>query len=128
MSASPASASSAEDRHRPAPERLLVAWVAEQTETLDPKERAALDAAQPDWRGIAAQRIAEGLLAYVVLEMVAPDLAIAGASGGALHANDDALNERLVAHIQDFVDYRDELAERGGPTLGSSANSPDHSH
>jgi hypothetical protein len=123
----------------PGPEqrRIVAAWVAEQTERLDPAERSALDAAQPDWRARATRLIAEGLLAYVVLEMVAPDLAIARATGthgdgtGAhTHAHDDgALAERLVAHLQDFIDYRDELLERGSlPTQEPCAHGHDHHH
>ncbi len=106
-----------------AQQRLLAAWVAEQTQRLDPAERAALTAAVPDWRAQAAQLIAEGLLAYVVLEMVAPDLAIAQATGSQMdgteahahaHTDDAQLTERLTAHLQDFIDYRDELTEHGG--------------
>jgi hypothetical protein len=52
--------------------------------------------------------IAEGLLAYVAVEMVVPDLAIA-ASSGQHRADDDALAARLGAHLRDFVDYRGEL-------------------
>jgi hypothetical protein len=113
----------------PGPEqhRLLAAWVAEQTERLDAGARAALEAAQPDWRAQTAQLIAEGLLAYIVLEMVAPDLAIAQAGGG--HALSDAdLTERLVAHLTDFIDYRAELAERGGPHVGTACGHADHHH
>lgn len=117
--------------------RIVAAWVAEQTERLDPAERAVLEAAEPDWRARATRLIAEGLLAYVVLEMVAPDLAIARATashGDGTHAHgdehhDDALTERLVAHLQDFIDYRDELSERGGlPTGGPCAHGYDHHH
>ncbi|WP_295542433.1 hypothetical protein, partial [uncultured Thiohalocapsa sp.] len=118
--------------------RLVTAWVAEQTERLQPAEARALDAERPDWRAQAAQLIAEGLLAYVVLEMVAPDIAIARRSGG--HADDTALEagphtddatlaERLVAHLQDFIDYRDELTERGGlTTTDPCAKIFDHQH
>jgi hypothetical protein len=123
----------------PGPEqrRIVAAWVAEQTERLDPAEQSALDAAQPDWRARATGLIAEGLLAYVVLEMVAPDLAIARASGShgdGTHAHgdehhDDALTERLVAHLQDFIDYRDELSERGGlPSGVACAHGHNHDH
>jgi hypothetical protein len=120
----------------PGPEqrRILSAWVAEQAERLDAAERRALDAASPDWRAQATRLIAEGLLAYVVLEMVAPDLAIARATGSHLHGigpqdqgNDAELTERLAAHLQDFVDYRAELAEHGGlPLRGPGEHGPPH--
>jgi hypothetical protein len=103
-------ASSDPERRR----RLVTAWVAEQAEVLDTSERAILDTEQPDWRAQAAQLIAEGLLAYVVLEMVAPDLAVARAEGGHVHTDEAELTGRLVAHLQDFIDYRAELGELGG--------------
>lgn len=117
----------------PGPEqrRLLAAWVAEQTERLDAGACAVLDAEQPDWRARAAQLIAEGLLAYVVLEIVAPDLAIAQASGAPADGpavTDAALTERLTAHLQDFIDYRAELAERDDPIVGTACGCADHSH
>ena len=91
--------------------RLVDAWVAEQAGTLAAAEASQLDADRPGWRGEATQLIAEGLLAYVAVEMVAPDLAIAAASGGATgHADDADLSARLGAHLRDFVDYRNEFA------------------
>lgn len=122
----------------PEQRRLVAAWVAEQTDRLDPAERSALDTVQPDWRARASQLIAEGLLAYVVLEMVAPDLAIARATGSHAdgtdapdhdHGDDAALAERLIAHLQDFIDYRDELTERGGlPKPVPCGHGHHHSH
>ncbi|WP_295878331.1 hypothetical protein [uncultured Thiohalocapsa sp.] len=122
----------------PEQRRLVAAWVAEQTDRLDPAERNALDTAQPDWRARASQLIAEGLLAYVVLEMVAPDLAIARTTGSHAdgtnadaheHSDDAALAERLIAHLQDFIDYRDELTERGGlPQPVPCGHGHHHSH
>ncbi len=109
------------------PRRVVAAWVAEQLERLDAAERAALDSAQPQWRAQAAQLIAEGLLAYVVLEMIAPDLAIARASGGHADTDDDSVAERLAAHLQDFIDYRAELSERGGIHAGGPCEH-DHRH
>ncbi|MCG6943527.1 MAG: hypothetical protein LJE69_20030 [Thiohalocapsa sp.] len=131
MSTYPASAPSAQgsDQRRPAQQRVLAAWVAEQAQTLDPAERAALDAEHPHWRAQAAQLIAEGLLAYVVLEMIAPDLAITRAEGGHTDTSDDALTGRLVAHLQDFIDYRAELSERGGLNAGGPCeHGHQHSH
>ena len=91
--------------------RLVDAWVAEQAGTLAAAEASRLDADRPGWRGEATQLIAEGLLAYVAVEMVAPDLAIAAASGAATgHADDADLSARLGAHLRDFVDYRNEFA------------------
>jgi hypothetical protein len=113
---------SAPDRTR----RILSAWVAEQTEVLDDDERDALTAEIPSWRADAAQLIAEGLLAYVVLEMVAPDLAIARAEGRHQHADDVDLTNRLEAHLQDFLDYRAELQERGGLQTERPPGQHDH--
>ena len=95
--------------------RIIDAWVADQTETLDDTARSILDDSDPHWRENAAQLIAEGLLAYVIIEMVAPDLAIAGSQGGTGdHQFDGAdLTARLGAHMLDFIDYRAELIERG---------------
>ena len=109
--------------------RLAAAWVAEQAACLNTAEGAALTAARPHWRAEAAQLIAEGLLAYVVLEMVAPDLAIAQAEGQHVDDGDDALTARLAAHLQDFIDYRAELSERGGiHAEGTCAHDHRHSH
>jgi hypothetical protein len=109
--------------------RLLAAWVTEQTGRLDADACAALDAEQPDWRARATQLIAEGLLAYVVLEMIAPDLAIAQAGGAPADGHtlsDEALTKRLVAHLQDFIDYRAELAERGAAVGRARAHADAH--
>jgi len=62
----------------------------------------------------AAALIAEGLLAYVAVEMVAPDLAIARGSGQPAAGDDGELTARLGAHMRDFVDYRAELEALGG--------------
>jgi len=88
--------------------RLVDAWAAEQAGMLGAEQRLALDAEQPGWRAQATQLIAEGLLAYVAVEMVVPDLAIAGSNGQHV-ADDDELAARLGAHLRDFVDYRGEL-------------------
>ncbi len=106
--------------------RVLEAWVAEQAGLLEPAACDALSAERPDWRTDAAQLIAEGLLAYVVLEMVAPDLAIARAEGRPAHTDDADLAARLVAHLEDFLDYRTELQERGG--LPAEAAADDNKH
>jgi hypothetical protein len=96
--------------------RLVDSWVADQTETLDKAARADLDNDHPRWRADAAQLIAEGLLAYVIIEMVVPDLAIARAQGTQLeHHTHDAgadLNARLGAHLRDFIDYRAQLPDQ----------------
>jgi hypothetical protein len=96
--------------------RIVDAWVAEQSDTLADRQRDTLDVEHPQWRQQAAQLIAEGLLAYVVVEMVAPDLAIAGSHADAGHDADPSeaseLTARLGAHLRDFIDYRAELAER----------------
>lgn len=86
--------------------RFVDAWAAERVGLLDATERAALEGHWPDWRHQAANLIAEGLLAYVALEMVAPDLAIATAEGRTHDTDDAELALRLGAHLRDFVDYR----------------------
>jgi hypothetical protein len=92
--------------------RVVDAWAAEQAGTLGAEERVALDLEQPEWRAQATRLIAEGLLAYVAVEMVVPDLAIANSNGQ--HGVDDAeLAARLGAHLRDFVDYRRELETLG---------------
>ena len=107
---------SAPDRIR----RVVDAWVAEQAGTLDEPSRVALEQEHPEWRALATRFIAEGLLAYVAVEMVAPDLAIANSNGR--HGVDDAeLAARLGAHMRDFVDYRGELevlGQRPGQSSG----------
>ncbi|MCF7984181.1 MAG: hypothetical protein K9L70_07235 [Thiohalocapsa sp.] len=92
------------DRIRP----IVDAWAAEQSGTLQPAEQDALDTQTPHWRAQATQLIAEGLLAYIAVEMVAPDLAIARAHDRH-DADDNELAARLGAHLRDFVDYRGEL-------------------
>ena len=87
--------------------RVVDAWAAEQAGRLGAEQRLALDAERPDWRAQATRLIAEGLLAYVAVEMVVPDLAIAGSTGQHV-ADDDELAARLGAHLRDFVDYRGE--------------------
>jgi len=111
--------------------RLVDAWVADQAGTLAAGESAALDVERPGWRAAAAQLIAEGLLAYVAVEMVAPDLAIAAATNTPDHSDDAELTARLGAHVRDFVDYRDEL-DRLRDDLGlrheGACDHPGHSH
>ncbi len=99
--------------------RVVDAWAAEHAGVLDAGERALLDSDRPGWREQAARLIAEGLLAYVAIEMVAPDLAITrGADQSHAHPGGEAfhgeeLAARLGAHLRDFVDYRDELERIG---------------
>jgi hypothetical protein len=105
--------------------RVVNAWVAEQAGTLDEPSRLALEQEHPEWRTQATRLIAEGLLAYVAVEMVAPDLAIANSNGQ--HGVDDAeLAARLGAHMRDFVDYRGELATLG--TRRGQDSGGDHPH
>lgn len=104
-------------RTRPHPDRLIEAWVAAACGQLDPAEREALARAEAGWQQHAAQLIAEGLLGYIALEMVSPDIAAARASGGA--APDGAeLVARLPAHLREFADYRDRLELLGGEGPG----------
>lgn len=104
--------------------RVVDAWVAEQAGTLDEGSRLALEQDHPDWRAQATRLIAEGLLAYVAVEMVAPDLAIA--SGNGQHGADDAeLTARLGAHMRDFVDYRGEFEALSQQARDSDGQGPD---
>ena len=107
--------------------RVVDAWAAEQAGTLDAEERVALDLEQPEWRAQATRLIAEGLLAYVAVEMVVPDLAIANSNGQ--HGVDDAeLAARLGAHLRDFVDYRCELETLGMRQGQDHGGDHPHSH
>jgi hypothetical protein len=91
--------------------RLVVgSWIGLRTGTLPDAERELLDRERPRWREEAAQLIAEGLLAYVTVEMVQPDLAYAGQldPSRALPSPEE-ITARLTAHMLDFIDYRDEV-------------------
>ena len=105
--------------------RVVDAWVAEQAGTLEEPLRLALEQEQPDWRAQATRLIAEGLLAYVAVEMVAPDLAIAN-NNSQRDVDDADLAARLGAHMRDFVDYRCELEILGKRQGKGHGN--DHSH
>jgi hypothetical protein len=120
------SSPSAPDASAPAGIRRIVdAWVAEQVGTLDEPSRLALEQDHPDWQAQATRLIAEGLLAYVAVEMVVPDLAIANSNGE--HGVDDAeLAARLGAHMRDFVDYRGEFEALGQRSDDSSGHEPDY--
>ena len=111
--------------------RYVDAWVADQVGHLDDGERAALEADYPHWRDQAARLIAEGLLAYVAIEMVAPDLSMATTWGDphGEETDDATLAARLGAHLYDFVDYRAEFAElreRGQRAATPLDEPPDH--
>ena len=93
--------------------RLLVnSWVSLHTGTLDADQRALLDRERPQWACEAASLIAEGILSYVTVEMVEPDLA-QGHQGHQGHPSTavapEELAARLGAHMLDFVDYRSDL-------------------
>lgn len=90
--------------------RLLVtSWAALRAGTLDPDRRALLDHERPRWECEAATLIAEGLLAYVTVEMVEPDLAHDGAVDPHAVPEAEEVAARLGAHMLDFVDYRGDL-------------------
>jgi hypothetical protein len=93
---------------------ILEPWVAQRIGTLEPDVRTALDRERPGWECEAAHLIAEGLLAYVLTEMVQPDLAYQRqADPHAGHSTED-LTARLTAHMLDFIDYRDDLPDVEG--------------
>jgi hypothetical protein len=90
--------------------RLLVdSWVALRAGTLDPDRKALLDHERPHWQCEAANLIAEGILAYVVVEMVEPDLAHAREVDPHAQVSAEEVAARLGAHMMDFVDYRGDL-------------------
>ncbi|NEV60803.1 hypothetical protein G3446_02650 [Thiorhodococcus minor] len=95
--------------------RLLVnSWVALRAGTLDPEQRSVLDRERPTWECEAATLIAEGILGYVTVEMVEPDLAYNRDEDADAPLDPEELAARLGAHMLDFVDYRDDLARVSG--------------
>ncbi|MBO8087153.1 MAG: hypothetical protein J7D61_14030 [Marichromatium sp.] len=96
-----------------APNRQLIEdWTRLQTGTIEPERLARLDRDQPEWRCRAATLVAESLFAYITLEMVAPDLAYRHRDQPEHEPEAGEIDARLGAHLLDFLDYRDELAER----------------
>jgi hypothetical protein len=88
---------------------LVNSWVALRAGTLDPNRQALLDRERPQWQCEAANLIAEGLLAYVTVEMVEPDLAHDQEADPHDVPTPDEFAARLGAHMLDFVDYRGDL-------------------
>jgi hypothetical protein len=90
--------------------RLLVgSWVALRAGTLAPERRALLDQERPHWEAEAATLIAEGVLAYVTVEMVEPDLAHDRTVDPADRVDAEDFTTRVAAHVLDFLDYRRDL-------------------
>ncbi|HSO82494.1 hypothetical protein [Thiocapsa sp.] len=90
--------------------RLLVgSWVALRTGTLDSEHRALLDRERPDWQAEAATLIAEGVLAYVTVEMVEPDLAHDRTVDPTDVVSAEDFTIQVTAHVLDFLDYRKDL-------------------
>jgi hypothetical protein len=90
--------------------RLLVtSWAALRAGTLEPERQELLDRERPDWQCEAATLIAEGLLAYVTVEMVEPDLAHDKEVDPQDVPSAEEVGARLGAHMLDFVDYRGDL-------------------
>jgi hypothetical protein len=90
--------------------RLLVtSWAALHAGTLDPERQALLDHERPQWQCEAASLIAEGLLTYVTVEMVEPDLAHDKEADPHDVPTAEEVAARLGAHMLDFVDYRGDL-------------------
>jgi len=90
--------------------RLLVtSWAALRAGTLDPDRQALLDRERPHWQCEAATLIAEGLIAYVTVELVDPDLAHDREVDPHDSPSAEDVAARLGAHLLDFVDYRGDL-------------------
>ena len=90
--------------------RLLVtSWAALRAGTLEQERLDLLNRERPDWQCEAAMLIAEGLLAYVTVEMVEPDLAHDQEVDPHDVATAEEVGARLGAHMMDFVDYRGDL-------------------
>ncbi len=88
---------------------LVTSWVALRAGTLEEDRRAVLDRDRPNWQCEAAMLIAEGLLAYVTVEVLEPDLAHDQEldPGGQTTAAEFA--DRLKGHLLDFAAYRGQL-------------------
>jgi hypothetical protein len=90
--------------------RLLIgSWVALRAGTLAADRQALLDRERPDWQCEAANLIAEGLLGYVTVEVVEPDLAHDREADPDDDITADDFADRLKAHLLDFTAYRAEL-------------------
>ena len=79
--------------------RLVDSSVALRAGTLDADRRGLLGHGHLQWQCEAAKLIAEGVRAYVMVEMVERDL-----------ARGKEVAARPGAHMIDFVDYRGDLA------------------
>jgi hypothetical protein len=88
---------------------LVSSWVALRAGTLDADRKALLDHERPHWQCEAANLVAEGLLAYVTVELVEPDLAHDREVEPDDNTDAQAFGDRLTAHLQDFVAYRGHL-------------------
>ncbi|HSO82495.1 hypothetical protein [Thiocapsa sp.] len=84
-------------------------WAALHAGTLEKDQQALLDREHPHWQCTAATLIAEGLLAYVTVEMVEPDLAHDRGANPHDTPTPQEYAARLGAHMMDFVDYRGDL-------------------
>ncbi|EGV16559.1 hypothetical protein [Thiocapsa marina] len=92
--------------------RLLIdSWTALRAGTLGEDQQALLDRERPQWQCEAANLIAEGLLAYVTVEMVEPDLAHDRSIDPHDTPSPQDYAARLGAHMMDFVDYRGDLVK-----------------
>ena len=89
---------------------LVTSWVALRAGTLDDARRARLDDERPEWQAEAAQLIAEGLLAYVTVEWVAPELAHDREADPDAATTAEEFTARLQGHLLDFAGYRSQLA------------------
>ena len=88
---------------------LVTSWVALRAGTLDADRRAMLDHERPGWQCEAATLIAEGLLAYVTVELLEPDLAHDREVDPALSTTAAEFTTQLQGHLLDFVAYRGQL-------------------
>lgn len=90
--------------------RAVTAWVQLTLGTLDEDERSRLDHEHPEWQRQATLWISEGMLGYLLTEMVRPDLSmIRDPETHQEHHDPQDVAARVAAHVLDVVDYRDEL-------------------
>ena len=89
--------------------RLVDSSVVLRAGTLHADCRALLDHARPQWQCEVANLISDGVRAYVMVEMVEPDLARDKEVDPHDTTSAGELAARLGAHMIDFVDFRGDL-------------------
>jgi hypothetical protein len=68
-----------------------------------------LDYERPHWQSEAASLIAEGLLTYITVQLLEPDLDHDRMVDKDDHTDAQTFADRLKAHLLDYVDYRNQL-------------------